>query len=54
MPTQHANADVMIGQREARKKNQIPEQSDEMRMACVSYYGRERLAASLVAIIYLH
>jgi hypothetical protein len=58
MPEKHMQADVILGplsanQADARKKKCFAKQSDEMQIACVSYESCRRLAASLVAIVYV-
>lgn len=54
----HSAADVIQGpvsmdQGEARKKGRFPSQGKSNQIACVSYSSCERLARSLVAIIYI-
>lgn len=55
---QHAAADIIQGpvsvdQGEARKKRRFPNRGKSCQIACVSYSSCERLAKSLVAVIYL-
>ncbi|KAF5857450.1 hypothetical protein ETB97_005764 [Aspergillus alliaceus] len=58
MPDEHKEADVIQGPLSAdpsmaKKQKRFPNQGDKTQIACVSYESCKRLAASLIAIIYL-
>lgn len=58
MPEQHSKADVLIGsitkdKSDARERKAFPQPGGITQMACVSYEGCKRLAASLAAIVYI-